>query len=245
MIGFYKGPPSHHSVKLVRGEVVEEGRGISFFYLRPWTDVLSVPVTCTDMSFSIRENTSDYQPVRIRGTITYRIVDPRKASSLLDYSVDPRTGKYNSRDPYKLPCRVVACAKSAIREEVKRITVRQAMIGHGEIARGAMAKMDRSKDLASLGVSATALYIDAVEARAEVERAIEAEFREMIVSMARNSGLSMQHRQGTAPGPDPTSHDLPAIECTWSCPFRTFCDDFQKTVAGGRAWCTLFREFDR
>src|SRR5208337_2440703 len=89
MFGFryIKVPPTMHVFAFSNGRVRREGTGLSFFYFAPWSTIVGVPVGSTDVPFIFNEITADFQAVTVQGHLTYRVVDPRKLSALLDFSL--------------------------------------------------------------------------------------------------------------------------------------------------------------
>src|SRR5437764_1390416 len=68
------------------GKVKHEGIGQSFWY-RPLTAVLSeVPVDDRELPLQFHARTSDFADVTVQATVSYRIADPQRAASRLDFS---------------------------------------------------------------------------------------------------------------------------------------------------------------
>src|ERR1035437_3651050 len=100
MLSFMKVPPTTYVLQYKRGIIKREGAGLSFVYYVPTSTIVTVPVASADVPFIFQEATSDFQAVTIQGQLTYRIADPKRTASLLDYSVD-RHQTYCSEDPRK------------------------------------------------------------------------------------------------------------------------------------------------
>lgn len=83
---FVKFQPSEYVLKVKNGKVVQEGVGLSFHYYAPTTSVVVVPVSSIDVPFMFEEITADYQTVTVQGQLTYRIVDYRKTTQILNYT---------------------------------------------------------------------------------------------------------------------------------------------------------------
>ena len=113
-IRYVKVPPTTFVIHYRRGKVRREGPGLAFFYFAPSAELVQVPLASTDVPFVFNETSADFQDAMIQGELTYRITDPKKISTVLDYSVDVR-GNYRSDDPTKLNDRLVhAAAISAL-----------------------------------------------------------------------------------------------------------------------------------
>ena len=106
MLSFIKVPPTTYVIQYKSGKIKREGAGLSFFYYGPTSTIVAVPIASTDVPFVFQEATADFQSVSIQGQFTYRVSDPKRLASLLDFSVDGRRA-YTSEDPRKLPERLV------------------------------------------------------------------------------------------------------------------------------------------
>jgi hypothetical protein len=67
-----------------------------------------VPVSGSECPFMFEEVTSDFQTVSIQGQATYRIIDPRKVSSVLNFTMYEKGGTnfYLSQDAQHMSLRV-------------------------------------------------------------------------------------------------------------------------------------------
>jgi hypothetical protein len=106
MISFMKVPPTTYVLEFKSGKIRREGAGLSFFYYAPTTTIVTIPIASTDVPFVFQEATLDFQAVTIQGQFTYRVADPKRLASLLDFSIDKRHA-YCSDDPRKLSERLV------------------------------------------------------------------------------------------------------------------------------------------
>ena len=105
MISFMKVPPTTYVLEFKSGRIRREGAGLSFFYYAPTITIVTIPIASTDVPFVFQEATSDFQAVTIQGQFTYRVADPKRLASLLDFSIDKRHA-YCTDDPRKLPERL-------------------------------------------------------------------------------------------------------------------------------------------
>src|SRR6266498_3317284 len=98
LLSFTKIPATHYALHFQQGKVRREGVGLSFLYYVPTSTIMSVPTVSIDAPFVFHETTADFQPVTVQGQLTYRIADPKKVASLLDFSVT-NEGKYLGDGP--------------------------------------------------------------------------------------------------------------------------------------------------
>ena len=114
MLNFMKVPPTTYVLQYKHGKVKREGAGLSFVYYAPTSTIVAIPMASADVPFVFQEATADFQSVTIQGQLTYRVADPKRLASLLDFSVDMRRAYY-SEDPRKLPERLIHTLQSLTR----------------------------------------------------------------------------------------------------------------------------------
>src|SRR6204780_2620846 len=89
-----RGNPTMHVRHLRRGKTAHEGTGLSFFF-RPLAAVLSeVPVDDRELALLFHARAADFQDLAVQASVTFRVTDPVTASSRIDFSIDPDTGRW-------------------------------------------------------------------------------------------------------------------------------------------------------
>jgi len=177
MISFMKATPTKYVLEYKGGRIRREGAGLSFFYYAPTTTIVSIPIASTDVPFVFQEATADFQSVTIQGQFTYRVADPKKLASLLDFSIDHRRA-YCTDDPRKLPERLVHTLQTLTRSITQRHPLRSALTSSDAIVAEALAGLKESDGVLALGVEILSLSILAITPTPETSRALEAEARE-------------------------------------------------------------------
>ena len=179
MISFIKVPPTTYVLQYKAGKIKREGAGLSFLYWAPTSSLVAVPMASTDQPFAFQEATADFQTVTIQGQLTYRVADPKRLSSLLNYSVD--TGlTYVSDDPKKLPERLVHTLENTTRSIAQRMALKDVLVNSDAIGSEAMKNLVESEAVAKLGIEILALSILSIKPTPETSRALEAEAREAL-----------------------------------------------------------------
>jgi hypothetical protein len=234
-------------VKYVRGRQAMEGKGLDFLYLPCITKVVSVPTHSLDAHFAFEGRTSDFQPIRIKGDLVYRITAPRKAAQLLDFTVRQTDNGERGRHHAILRRRVLGVARSMIQDELNGMAVRKALSTSPQIGKSVKIRMSHSRQLNDLGVSIISVNIASIDGPEHVTEAIEAESLRSSVLASQSAGnMLVMTRPGVSSEQQTELQEgapTPSIECTDSCPFRHICGDYMRNARGGRAWCTLFHEF--
>lgn len=179
MLNFMKVPPTTYVLQYKHGRIKREGAGLSFIYYAPTSTIVAIPMASTDVPFVFLESTADFQSVTIQGRLTYRVSDPKRLASVLDFSVDSRR-VYVSEDPRKLPERLVHTLQSLTRAITQKLNLTDVLVSSDSIVVEALAKLRASQAVAAFGVEILSLSLLAIQPTPEMGRALEAEAREAL-----------------------------------------------------------------
>lgn len=199
-IRYIKAAPTTYVIQFQDGKVKREGPGLSFFFWSPTTTLVGVPLASADVPFAFNEVTQDFQAVTLQGQLTYRVADPKRLASLLDYSITP-TGKYLSSDPEKLEERLVQVAQVGARSVVQGLGLRE-VLGRSEgVEARVLSALGSSEAVRMLGVEVMNFSLLSVRPTPEMARALEAEARESLQRRAdeaiyarRNAAVEQERR---------------------------------------------------
>ena len=203
MLGFrfIKFQPSEYVLKYRNGKIVKEGTGISFYYYAPTTSIVSVPVGSVDAPFIFEEVTSDFQTVTVQGQITFRVVDPKKITGLMNYTLDMKGKGYASDDPQKLPQRVINSVRVLTKKNLEGLQLKDAIKSSEVLAQGILNEIRQNEEITLLGIEILGLSILAILPNKETSRALEAQAREQILRRAdeavyerRNASIEQERR---------------------------------------------------
>lgn len=187
MLSFMKVPPTTYVLQYKHGKIKREGAGLSFFYWAPTSTIVAVPLASADVPFVFPETTADFQSVTIQGQLTYRVADPKRLASLLDFTIDKRNTSYfedHSRDRQKLPERLVHTLQSLTRAVAQRLSLKEMLVSSELIVAEAQAKLKESEAVSSMGLEILALSILDIKPTPEMSRTLEAEAREALQGRA-------------------------------------------------------------
>jgi regulator of protease activity HflC (stomatin/prohibitin superfamily) len=201
-LAFKKAPPTVFVIQYAHGKVVRTGAGQSFWYLSPFSTIVDVPLSSTDVPFVFREITVDYQDVTIQGQLTYRIINPQKIAELLDFSVDA-FGHYVS-DPLPdelIAQRLVNETQVVARTIMQDMTLREVLTNSDRIVQQLFTTLRDSTSFTALGVELMTLTIASAKPTPEMARALEAAAREELqrqadqaIYMRRNAAVEEERR---------------------------------------------------
>ncbi len=186
MFGFryIKFDPNQHVLRFRSGNLVTEGQGLAFWYFRPNTSLVAIPLESTDAPFMFEEVTSDFQEVTIQGQVTYRITEPGKIAQLLNYTLDRSGRHYVSQDPEKLQQRVINAVKVLTRARIQSATLRETLRFGSQLGDEVLEKLAGDSEVTSMGLEILGLSILAIKPNPETARALEAEAREQLMKEA-------------------------------------------------------------
>jgi hypothetical protein len=179
MLSFMKVPPTTYVLLYKHGKIMREGAGLSFIYYAPTSTIVAIPMASADIPFVFQESTTDFQSVTIQGQLTYRVADPKRLASLLDFSID-RHHTYYSEDPRKLPERLIHTLQTLTRAITQRLVLKDVLVSSDAIVMEALAKLRGSEAVSALGIEILSLSILGIRPTPETGRALEAEAREAL-----------------------------------------------------------------
>jgi hypothetical protein len=189
---FIKTEPTQYVIEIRRGQVRREGAALSFFTFTPTSSLVIVPTASTNEPFIFQETTADFQEVTIQGQVTYRVADPRKASSLLNYTVNAK-GNYVSEDPKKLSQRLLERVQVAARAELQSATLTHALSGGDALVARVGETLRQDPMVDALGLEILGLSVLAIKPKPETARALEAGVREALLRQADEATYSRRN----------------------------------------------------
>lgn len=193
-IRFMKAAPTSYVMQFQNGRIRREGPGLSFFYYAPTSTIVTVSLASSDVPFAFQESTSDFQSITIQGQLTYRVSDPKRLASLLDFSIGPQ-GTFRSEDYRKLPERLVHTAQTLMRAETQKLALREALTSSGSLSEAVLAGLKSSEAVIQLGVEILNLSLLSIRPTPDMAKALEAEARE---GLQRRSDEAIYARRNNA-----------------------------------------------
>jgi hypothetical protein len=200
-IRYIKASPTQYIIHFANGRRRKSGAGLAFFYFRPSSSIVIVPIGSADVPFIFNELSQDFQPLTVQGELTYRIHDPELVSSLLNYTVEGVSSRYVSDDPQKIPQRLINLLQVLVRAEVQQLPLRDVIHASEAVASAVFEKMASSDPIKALGIEVMAVSIQGIRGIPEIARALESEAREEIMRRAdqaiydrRNAAVEQERR---------------------------------------------------
>lgn len=180
LIGYFKGEPTEYILRHRGGRMVGHGAGITFFYNTWNTSISLVPINTVDANFIFNETTGNFQVVAIQGQLTYRVADPVKLASLLNFTVEPSARRYLSKDPEKLAQRIINAVQIHTRNQILGLSLEETLKGSENLAQTVLKAVKSDPLILSMGVDVLAVHVTSVKPTPEMAKALEAEYREAL-----------------------------------------------------------------
>lgn len=179
MFGYLKASPTDYVLLFKDGEVKREGAGLSFWYWKPTSTLVLVPLSSRDLPFCFSEVTQDFQQLTVQGQLTWRVAEPKKLAALMDFTVDGAL-RHLSEDPEKLEERLVNLTQVLTRDAVAPLALKGALAAAEGLEKKVLAGLRAHSAVQLLGVEVMALSVTSVRPSPEMARALEAEAREAL-----------------------------------------------------------------
>jgi hypothetical protein len=199
-IQYMKASPTTYVLLFKNGQVKREGAGLSLFYYAPTSVLVAVPLSSVDVPFVFNEVSGDFQSVAIQGQLTYRVTDPRRLASLLDFSIRSN-GTFVSEDPEKLKDRLISATQVLAAGVTRRMKLRDLLAALDTVVSEVLAGLKGSEAVTMLGVEILGLSILSIKPTPEASKALEAEARETLLRHAdeaiyarRNAAVEQERR---------------------------------------------------
>jgi len=182
-IHYIKTNPTDFVLLFRSGKLRKSGSGLSFFYYAPSSSVVIVPAASKDTPFIFNESTNDFQSIAIQGQITYRVSDPAKLATMLDFTVD-RNGHYTGDGMEVLPVRLTNLVQITVREKITNLNLKEALAAASDIVNHVHEKLKNSEQMKLLGLDLVDFSILKISPTPEISRALESTAREELLKAA-------------------------------------------------------------
>lgn len=176
-----RGRPTAYVQHLKHGKVAHAGIGLSFWF-RPLTAVLSeVPVDDRELPLLFHARTSDFQDLAVQATVTYRIEEPDRAASRIDFSIDSAHGRWRATPLEQIASMLTEAAQQQAMGLLARMTLATALTdGVAAVRDQIETGLAADPRLGETGISLIGVRVVAVRPEPEVERALQTPTREAV-----------------------------------------------------------------
>lgn len=185
---YIKVDPTTYLMQYQRGKIKRKGKGLALWYYPRTTSLVAVPIGTTDVPFIFKETTGDFQEVSVQGQLVYRINDPEKTASLMNFTLKPEATSnnllYQTEDLEKLRNRIVNLAQVTMRTAIEQLSLRKALSSTEALVEDVKVAMRSAVMLEELGIEIIDLALTAIKPTPDTARALEAAMREKLLEEA-------------------------------------------------------------
>lgn len=201
MLGFkyHKATPNTYIMQFKNGQPVREGAGLSFFYFAPQSSLVAVPMQTTEAPFMFQDVSRDFQDVTVQGQVSFRVADPKKLASMMNFTLKKDASGWLAEDPMKLPQRVINAVQVQVKSLLHTLTLEEILRGTDQIVHTTSGNLQKAEGLNQLGIEISDFSILAIKPKPETAKALEAKVREAILKEAddavytrRNSAIEQE-----------------------------------------------------
>lgn len=181
MLGFnyIKFDSMDYVIHYRNGKIMKEGRGLSFFYFKPNSSIVSIPLKSNDLKFIYTEGTKDFQAIIIQGQITFKVVHPAKLAELLDFTVNDKKA-YLTNNKEVLEQRIINEAQAVATSYAQSLLLKDSVTKNLEFEKRITDGLKTSKTIEQLGLEIISVNVLAVSPSPEMAKALEAATREAL-----------------------------------------------------------------
>lgn len=83
---------SVHIQRFRNGRLVQEGRGLAFWFHPDGASIAEVPMDDRDLPFIFHGRSRDFQDITVQGLVVWRVSDPVKLAARVNFSIDLKHG---------------------------------------------------------------------------------------------------------------------------------------------------------
>ncbi|MDF1513280.1 MAG: SPFH domain-containing protein [Anaerolineae bacterium] len=200
-VKYIKADPTQYIIHYQNGAVKRQGSGLAFFYFQPASSIVVVPMASADVPFIFNEMAADFQSITVQGLLTYRVTDPARVASMLNFTIAGGVDHYVSEDPTKLPQRLINLAQVLTRAEVLQLLLRETMLSTDAISSSVLGQLADNETVSEWGVEVLDFAILSIRPTPEISKALEAESREALLRQSdeaiytrRNAAVEQERR---------------------------------------------------
>lgn len=178
---YIKFEPNDYIIQYVKGKVKREGEGLAFWYYGPSTSIVKVPTTVLEEAYMFEQITQDYQSVTIQGSVSYKIREPKKIASHINYTISSDGRSYVVGEQVILANKIKNAIVVSANNVISSMDLRQAITNRDDIKNKIIQDLEKNTELVEIGAEILNLSLLAVKPSMETARALEAKVREQIL----------------------------------------------------------------
>lgn len=180
-----RAEPNQFVLHFTNGQLRRSGAGLAYWFSPLSASLAQVPVEDISTTFVLNERSRDYQAIKLQCTVIYRVADPAKAVSRINFSIAIDSGVWTERPLESIATLWMQRALGPTRGYLAKATLEEALREGSDLMRsGLWETLSRDEEIAAMGLSLVGVVIDQIAPMAEVEKALQTPTREAIQGKA-------------------------------------------------------------
>jgi regulator of protease activity HflC (stomatin/prohibitin superfamily) len=180
-----RSEPSVHVLRYRGGKLAASGRGLAFWFWPMSASVAEVPVDDRELHFLFHGRSRDFQDVTLQGVVTWRVADPERVGSRVDFSVDLERGTWNREPLDQLDAVLSGMVQALSLGHVAELSVRDLLAeGVEPIQTRVTAGLAGNAAIAEMGLAVVDVRVADLRPTPDLEKALQTPTRESIQQQA-------------------------------------------------------------
>ena len=180
-----RAEPNQFVLHYRRGKLVRRGVGLAYWFSPLSASVAQLPVEDVETTFVFNERSADLQDVSVQCTLTYRIVDPERAASRVNFSLQLPAGVWQEQPLQRLAAFWSQRTQAPARTAITTATVIEAVRAGADVVRRAVLEsMAKDAEIPSMGLSVVDVQVVRVAPTPDLEKALQTPTREALQQKA-------------------------------------------------------------
>jgi len=180
-----RAEPNQFILHYRRGSVARQGVGLAYWFSPLSAAVAQVPAEDCDATFLLHERCADSQAATIQCTLGYRISDPNRAATRINFSISLDSGTWLEKPLERIAALLAQRSQQPARAYLRSVAIVEATQSGASVVQEQLeAALHADPELGALGISIVSVQVDRIAASAELEKAIQTPAREVIQQRA-------------------------------------------------------------
>lgn len=182
----YHGAPTDYVLQMEKGQIVNQGMGLAFFFRRAVTALAEVPSIDHEHNGLFHAVSQDRHDLAVQAVITYRFTDPALVARHFDFNLFPRPEEPRAANGKQQVAQLVEQLAQAITiDTLSHVEMLEALkTGLHRVQDALRMHLTSQERLAECGISIVDVRVLSLRPVPEVEKALQTPLREQLQAEA-------------------------------------------------------------
>lgn len=165
---------SSHVIRYRGGRPVQNGRGITCWFMPESASISEVPMDDREMTVFVKGRSKDFQDLGVQGTITWHVANPDLLAQRVDFSISLSSGEHQSEPLQRIETRLDGLASQTVLQHMAEAPVRDLLdAGLDPLRLKLEAALSEAAALTDIGVAIVSVRLTNLAPSKELERALQ------------------------------------------------------------------------